>query len=46
MAKLERLDDFAVAGSSAAKVEILTHLDGDLVSRGPRSAAAQKATAS
>jgi len=31
MTKLERLDDFAVAGSSAATVEILKHLDGDLV---------------
>src|SRR5260370_7651787 len=31
MTKPERLDDFAVAGSSAAEVEILKHLDGDLV---------------
>jgi len=31
MTKLERLDDSAVAGSSAAMVEILKHLDGDLV---------------
>jgi hypothetical protein len=30
MTKLGRLDDF-VAGSSAAKVEIPKHLDGDLV---------------
>jgi len=53
MTKLERLDEVLRRDPQRAKVEILKHLDGDLLivpgrpspaSTGPRSAAAQNTT--